>query len=167
MIALKEVIHFPELNSVGATWVKRTQPADIEVPAVDAVLDEEGNIVSPAVAAHSVTPDPVEVRIKCHSYADVQMQMLRDDLGADASIYETLITLVESNIIPPAPKTDAQHNNDVLAEISALEKEQLLPRPIRGVLLELPGASGKGWYAKIKKLDDDIVAYRAQLRVIV
>ena len=74
MIILKEVKHDIATNSVEATWVDRTQPADIEVPAVDAVLDEKGNIVSPAVAAHSTTPEPIEVQVKCHSYADVQMQ---------------------------------------------------------------------------------------------
>jgi hypothetical protein len=40
-------------------------------------------------------------QIKCHSYADVQMNMFRADLGADAASYETLIALVESNIQPP------------------------------------------------------------------
>ena len=105
MIILKEVKRYIPTNSVEATWVDRTQPADIEVPAVDAVLDEEGNIVSPAVAAHSITPEPTEVQAKCHSYADVQMDMLRADLGADAAAYADLIAEVEANIkpIPPAP----------------------------------------------------------------
>ena len=44
---------------------------------------------------------------KCHSYADVQMQMFRDDvaeLGGDIADYEDLITLVESNIKPVEPE---------------------------------------------------------------
>ena len=52
--------------------------------------------------------DSEGVVIKCHSYADVQMQMFRDDVfefGGDVAEYEELIALVESNIKPvePAP----------------------------------------------------------------
>jgi hypothetical protein len=43
----------------------------------------------------------------------------------------------------------------------------MLPRAVREVFLELPGASGKGWHAKVKKLDDDVATLRAQLKVIV
>ena len=72
MNTLKQVIHYPDTNSVEATWV-----------------DENG------------------VVIKCHSYADVQMQMFRDDiaeLGGDIAKYEELIALVESNIKPVEPE---------------------------------------------------------------
>ena len=47
--------------------------------------------------------DSEGVVIKCHSYADVQMQMFRDDVfefGGDVAEYEELIALVESNIKP-------------------------------------------------------------------
>ena len=72
MNTLKQVIHYPDTNSVEATWV-----------------DENG------------------VVIKCHSYADVQMQMFRDDVaefGGDIAEYEKLIALVESNIKPVEPE---------------------------------------------------------------
>ena len=72
MHTLKQVIHYPDTNSVEATWV-----------------DSEG------------------VVIKCHSYADVQMQMFRDDVfefGGDVAEYEELIALVESNIKPATPE---------------------------------------------------------------
>ena len=45
--------------------------------------------------------------IKCHSYADVQMKMFREDvaeLGGNLSEYEELIALVESNIKPVEPE---------------------------------------------------------------
>lgn len=64
---LKQVIHYPETNSVEATWT-------------------DGGIV-----------------VRCHSYADVQMDMLRDDLGADALKYAGMTALVESRIVPAAP----------------------------------------------------------------
>lgn len=69
---LKQVIHYPDTNSVEATWV-----------------DSNGVVV------------------KCHSYADVQMGMFRDDvaeLGGGIADYEDLIALVESNIKPVEPE---------------------------------------------------------------
>ena len=51
--------------------------------------------------------DSEGVVIKCHSYADVQMQMFRDDVfefGGDVAEYEELIALVESNIKPATPE---------------------------------------------------------------
>lgn len=53
------------------------------------------------------------VQVKCHSYADVQMQMLRDDaqaLGTPLDEHESLIALVESGIVPyvPPPPTIPQ-----------------------------------------------------------
>jgi hypothetical protein len=52
--------------------------------------------------------DTKEHVVKCHSYADVQMNMLRADLGADAAEYADLIATVEANIkpvviVPPTP----------------------------------------------------------------
>ena len=72
MKTLKQVIHYPDTNSVEATWV-----------------DSEGAV------------------IKCHSYADVQMDMFRDDItefGGDIAKYEELISLVESNTKPVEPQ---------------------------------------------------------------
>ena len=72
MITLRDVIHYPETNSVEATWV-----------------------------------DGETVVVKCHSYADCQMQMFRDDVaefGGDIAEYEAMIALVESNIKPVEPE---------------------------------------------------------------
>lgn len=43
-------------------------------------------------------------QVRCHSYADVQMDMLRADLGADAAAYSALIATVEAGIVPVTPK---------------------------------------------------------------
>lgn len=59
------VIHFPETNSVEATW-----------------LDSEGK------------------QTRCHSYADVQMDMLESDLGEDALQWASLIQTVRAGIKP-------------------------------------------------------------------
>ena len=71
MKTLKQVIRYPDTNSVEATWV-----------------DENDTVV------------------ECHSYADVQMQMFRDDVaefGGNITDYGDLIALVESNIKPVEP----------------------------------------------------------------
>ena len=80
MNTLKQVIHYPDTNSVEATWI-----------------------------------DSEDVVIKCHSYADVQMDMLRADLGDDAADYADLIALVESGIKPPASPTA----EDILSKAKA------------------------------------------------
>ena len=61
MPKLKQIIHYPDTNSVEATWV-----------------NEEG------------------INVRCHSYSEVQMDMLRNDLGDDLPQYEDLIANVES-----------------------------------------------------------------------
>ena len=46
------------------------------------------------------------VNVKCHSYADVQIDMLRSDvarLGGDLTEYEPLLAEVEANIRPADP----------------------------------------------------------------
>lgn len=48
--------------------------------------------------------------VRCHSYDERQMDMLRADLGADAPAFEELMALVESmqKPIPPAPSPTIQ-----------------------------------------------------------
>lgn len=43
------------------------------------------------------------VTVKCHSYADVQMDMLEADLGVDAAAHASLISTVRANIKPLPP----------------------------------------------------------------
>ena len=72
MNTLKQVIHYPDTNSVEATWV-----------------------------------DDNDVVIKCHSYADVQMDMFKADIlnfGGNPADQADLIALVESNIKPVEPE---------------------------------------------------------------
>jgi len=102
-IKLKSVIHHAPTNSVEATWVNVITPA-IDVPESTAsdTVDEEGNVI-PGVVSPAHTIPAVEVQVKCHSYADVQMGMLEADLGADLPAYVNLIALVRSKIVPYVP----------------------------------------------------------------
>lgn len=112
MIMLKQVIHDLATNSIEATWVDRIQLPDTEVPESfgPTSRNEDGNIVpGELIPAHIVKGGIQDTAIKCHSYADVQMQMFRDDaaqMGTPLDEYEDLIDLVKSNIKPvvPGPK---------------------------------------------------------------
>lgn len=89
---LKQVIHYPDTNSVEATWVERiTLPQqEISEGIADLVMRTQ------------------EVTVKCHSYSDRQMDMLRADLGADASAHADLIAKVEANMIPAPVPTEQE-----------------------------------------------------------
>ncbi len=93
MNTLKQVIHYPDTNSVEATWVERLTEKEYYTGE-----DGEGCVLEAGD----------EIVIKCRSYADVQMQMFRDDVaefGGDIAEHEELIALVESNIkhVEPEP----------------------------------------------------------------
>jgi len=130
---LSKVIHYPDTNSVEATWV-----------------DAEG------------------VQIRCHSYADVQMDMLIADLGEDAPAYADLIALVEASIQPLAPIPPIP----ALQQIAVLESATLLPRVTREFMLISFAAQAAAAgidpmtspaYAKLKALDDQIAVLRKSI----
>ncbi len=98
MIILKQFLHNAPTNSVEVTWVERTVAPDTVIA--------EGVETTPAIPARTEPGAVTDVGIKCHSYADVQMQMLRDDalaLGTPLDEYEDMIALVESKIVPYVP----------------------------------------------------------------
>lgn len=106
MIILKQVIQYTTTNGCEATWVDRTVAPDTEVPEVPAVLDEDGKVLTEAVPAYTIPGVVTDVQVKCHSYADTQMQMFRDDaaaFGTPLDDYEDMIADIESKIVPPPP----------------------------------------------------------------
>jgi hypothetical protein len=56
-----------------------------------------------ANAIEATWVDADDKQVKCHSYADVQMDMLTADLGADAAEYADLIATVTAGIKPHIP----------------------------------------------------------------
>lgn len=104
MIKLKQVIHDTKTNSIEATWVNETHPA-VDVPesvAPDTVADDGSVIPGEVMPAHTIPA--VQVQVKCHSYADVQMQMFRADLvalGGSTAEHESVIAAVEAGIVQP------------------------------------------------------------------
>ena len=99
-MTLKSVIHLPDTNYVEATWVEIVTP-EITVPESQApdTTDAEGNVI-PGVITPAHTTPAVERQVRCHYYADVQMDMLEADLGADAADYANLIATVRAAIVP-------------------------------------------------------------------
>lgn len=126
---LKSVIHFPDTNSVEATWAEIVTP-EITVPESQApdTTDADGNVIPGEITPAHTTP-AVERQIKCHSYADVQMQMFRDDaaqMGTPLTDYETLIAEVEAAIVPyvapPLTATDIVTAMEQLFDATAQSK---------------------------------------------
>jgi len=89
---LKQVIKYTNTNAIEATWVDQ-----IITPASGIEGDED------------YKPEQIaETNQLCKAYADVQMQMFRDDVaayGGDITQYEVLIAEVEAAHVPvpPAP----------------------------------------------------------------
>lgn len=100
---LKQLIRYTNAPALEATWVRRDQMPDVEVPASPALYDKDGNEVQPAVEAHTRPGEVIETVLKCQAYSNTQMDMLRADLGADAAQYESLIAEVEATYVPPEP----------------------------------------------------------------
>lgn len=106
MSILKQVIHYTDTNTIEATWVDRIQLPDVEVPESfgPTTRGEDGSIIpGELIPAYVVKGGLQDTQVKCHSYADVQMDMLRADakeLGTDLTEHEALIALVESRIVP-------------------------------------------------------------------
>ena len=92
--------------------------------------------------------------VRCHTYMDVQMDMLVADLGADAPKCADLIEKVRAGIKPPPPKTPEQISAEILAQIVALEATQ--PRAIREAVLT-------GDTSRLAAIDAEIADLRKQL----
>jgi hypothetical protein len=92
---LKEVIKYSNANAIEATWVNETFTPSVN----DGITDYTG------------------VGYIVNAYADIQMQMFRDDVvkyGGDISEYESLIAEIESSIIPPAPPTSEEIEKEIV-----------------------------------------------------
>lgn len=102
MIIVKHFLHDAATNSVEVAWADRTGRQDLD-----------GNFVD--------TP------VRCHTYADSQMDMLAADLGADAATYAAQIAAVRAAIhVPTAAELEA-------ARVAAVPKT-VSPRQIRQAL---------------------------------
>ncbi len=157
---ISKVIHYPDTNSVEATWVEVVTPEQI----IPASIDPSNGAVIPEQTIPAVT-----VQTKCHSYADVQMDMLRADLGDDSPAYADLIATVEENIKPPVPPTSEEINASISTQIAGLEQATLMPRATREFMLTFFAATAASQgvdpmtspaYVKVKALDDQIAALR-------
>ena len=108
MIHLTNIIYDAASNSIEVTWSEVSV-----VQATDATNDAPREEV-------------VKTPVRCHSYADVQMDWLEADLGDDLPAHADLIALVRSKIVPyvPPPLTpaDIESAMDQLFEQTAKAK---------------------------------------------
>lgn len=109
-------------------------------------------------------------QLRCHSYADVQMDMLEADLGSDAAEHAALIATVRANIkevvvVPPTPQEqlaqlDAQN---ALTQRNLRETVMLMAeafKQISGGSVDLTAIPG---VAKVYAVEAEAAALRAQL----
>ena len=92
----------------------------------------------PATNSVEVTwADDAGRQTRCHSYADVQMDMLEADLGADAAEHAALIATIRANIVPPAPPVPPT----VAQQLAQLDAENALSqRSLRETILLMAAA---------------------------
>lgn len=171
MIILKQVIHYPDTNSVEATWVDEISPESKEPDSIDQT--------NGAVIIGEVIP-AVEIPVKRHSYADVQMDMFRADvaeLGGDISNYEEMITDVIAGIKPVEPPTKQEISAQAQQEIDTIEAKTMMNRAVREGMLAMTEfvASTKGVtpdllytqnaaYKSVKDVDKQISQLRKKLK---
>lgn len=94
-------------NWLEATWFEQTSAPDTVIPAKEAVLDEEGNEVSPAESERIEPGQVTKTQIKCVSYHPTQIDMLRADaaeLGTDLTEHEALLADWVASYVPPDPE---------------------------------------------------------------
>ena len=94
-------------NWLEATWFEQTSAPDTVIPAKEAVLDEEGNEVSPAEPERVEPGQVTKTQVKCVSYHPTQIDMLHADaaaLGTDLAEHETMLADWVAAYIPPAPE---------------------------------------------------------------
>ena len=94
-------------NWLEATWFEQTSAPDTVIPAKEAVLDEEGNEVSPAELERIEPGQVTKTQIKCVSYHPTQIDTLRADaveLGTDLTEHEALLADWVASYAPPDPE---------------------------------------------------------------
>lgn len=93
-----------------------------------------------------------EIVVRCHSYDQVQMDMLAADLGADLAEHQWIIDEVQANlIVRPDTNFAATRISEIKAELAAIDQRRI--RPL---------AEGDTDYLAV--LNGQVVALRAELQ---
>lgn len=134
-----------------ATWTDVVQAPDVVTPAVDAVLDDEGNEVTPA-QPEVVTPGQItRTELKHTSYHPTQLPLLQADaaeMGTSLDSYAEMLVDWTLNYTPepPPPRT----RNDVLLELSQIDQKSI--RALR-----------EGNQTRLDQLEAQAITLRAEL----
>ena len=107
MIFLKNIIKYTNANALEALWVEVVTPEQV----IPESIDPDTGDVTP----EKIIP-AVEIAIRRQAYSDRQMDMIRQDVGAEMTPeYEAMIQDVEDSQVPlPQPSTE-----EILAEKKA------------------------------------------------
>lgn len=95
MIIIKDFIKYDNANALEVTWVNR----EIGLTLITVEKEIDGKIVKVEEEQEII----IDEAIQCHSYADVQMDILRTDAkkyNTSLNEYEHIIKEVEANIKP-------------------------------------------------------------------
>lgn len=99
MIKLKQLIKYDNANVLEATWVD-IQTETYESPIFE--KNKEGIEVDTGKTETKIRE--IETVVKCHAYADVQMDLLKADaleMNTPLDEYNDLIAEVQANIVLP------------------------------------------------------------------
>jgi len=161
---LKQVIHYSATNSIEATWVDQISPA-IDVPESKSpdTIDPSTGAVIPGITTPAHVIPGVEIPVKCHSYADVQMEMFRADVaewGGDISESESMIATVTAGIKPVDTPTPAQQMAEELSAITATYKADIVS--LQMSWLSATVSSGPAEVNKKSAIQSDLADTKAQ-----
>jgi len=109
-------------------------------------------------------------QIRCHSYADVQMDMLEADLGAGAAEHAALIAAVKANIKPPIiveptplQKLQQLDTENALTQRNLREVVLLMAEAFKQVTNGAVDLSAIPGVAKVYEVEAQAAVLRAQL----
>ena len=107
---------------------------------------------------------------RCHSYADVQMDMLEADLGADAAEHAALIATVRASYVPPPPPAPTAQDllnkldaDNTLTQRNLRETIMLMNEAFKLVSNNAVDLSAIPGVAKVYAVEAEAAALRAQL----
>lgn len=116
-------------------------------------------------SVEAIWADADDKQAKCHSYADVQMDMLAADLGADAAAYADLMAAVVAEEIrrrPPPPTAQElalQTAAARVAKVEALLASKGVTRLLVQLTIEVSEDKAKALAASYGMTDAQALAY--------
>lgn len=139
-----------------ATWTEVTQAPDVVTPAVDAVLDDDGNEVTPAQPERTEPGAITRTDLKHTSYHPTQLAMLQADaelMGTSLDEHAEFLANWVADYMPEPVVPPVRTRADVLADLAAIDTKSI--RALR-----------EGNTGRLDQLETQAVALRAELAAL-